>query len=168
MLHRYYAIIAGCALVFLASATDAAAQSGACQMGARVIDREKRNGTVVEAKGSDCRVKLEDGTVKYYLAWMLEPAGSETKDKGPVLKGSYTCVAGGGAAGTLRLVIKSDTEYADRNGKTGTYEFDAKTGRFVFKTGAWEGFYGKLLGPRKIGITSRPGGSANTICDLKT
>ena len=167
MFHHRHAIIAGCALMLLAFTSDVNAQSGACQMGAHVIDREKKTGTVVEAKGPDCRVKFEDGTTNYYLAWMLEAAGSENKDKGPVLKGSYACVAGGGAAGTLRLVIKSDTEYADRNGKKGTYEFDPKTGRFVFKTGAWEGFYGKLLGPRKIGITSRPGGSANTICDLK-
>ena len=45
---------------------------GACQTGARVTDRERRNGVVVEANGSDCRVKLDDGTIRDSLAWMLK------------------------------------------------------------------------------------------------
>ena len=161
------------ALMLFASASEARAQSGACQMGARVKDRENRTGTVVEATGSDCRVKLEDGTTRYYLAWMLSAAGpaasadAKTAKPDKIAPGSYACVAAGGIAGTLRLVIQSPTEYADRNGKKGTYTFDAESGAIEFKTGAWEGFYGKLLGPRKIGISSRRGGSSNTICDLK-
>lgn len=62
---------------------------GACRMGARVTDRENRSGIVVETKGSDCRVKLDDGSTRYYLAWMLKPGGGATQaaDSGALTKG---------------------------------------------------------------------------------
>ncbi|KAF0112968.1 MAG: hypothetical protein FD149_2274 [Rhodospirillaceae bacterium] len=54
---------------------------GACQTGARVTDRERRNGVVVEANGSDCRVKLDDGTIRYYLAWMLNSGDTAPQER---------------------------------------------------------------------------------------
>jgi hypothetical protein len=66
------------AIGLVAPRAEALAQSGACKMGARVTDRENRTGTVVEATGADCRVKLADGTVRYYLAWMLTAAGGDS------------------------------------------------------------------------------------------
>jgi hypothetical protein len=153
-----------------AAAAPAATGSGACQLGARVTDRQKRSGTVVEARGADCRVRLADGSVTYYLAWMLSPEGSDPAPGAGVAsltKGIYACTAAGGIAGTLQLVIKSDSEYADRNGKTGEYRHDPKTHKIEFRSGPWEGFYGGVLGPRKIGLASRPGGYYATVCDLK-
>ncbi|CAG1003526.1 hypothetical protein BURK2_03222 [Burkholderiales bacterium] len=87
--------------------------------------------------------------------------------KDPPIHGTYHCVAAGGVAGTLQIVIKSASRYADRNGKTGEYTYDAKSGQIRFPSGPWEGFYGAQLRAGKIGIASRPGGSYNTICDLK-
>ncbi len=143
------------------------ASSGACQLGARVTDRQNRSGTVVEARGADCRVRLADGTVKYYLAWMLAPEGLDSAPSAALARGTYTCVAAGGTAGTLQLVIKSDSLYANRQGKTGQYQLDPKTKKIVFNSGPWEDFYGGVLGPGKIGLSSRPGGFYNTVCDLK-
>ncbi len=153
-----------------AAAAPAAKGSGACQLGARVIDRQNRGGTVVEARGADCRVQLADGSVKYYLAWMLSPEGSDPAPGAGVdslTRGTYACTAAGGIAGTLQLVINSDSQYADRNGKTGEYRHDPKTHKIEFRSGPWEGYYGGVLGPRKIGLSSRPGGYYGTVCDLK-
>jgi hypothetical protein len=157
------------ALGFFWPSAAALAQSGACQMGAKVTDRQNRSGTVIEAKGADCRVRLEDGSVRYYLAWMLGPGGGAAPASGTaatLTPGTYACTAAGGLAGTLRLIIKDGSRYADRGGTTGSYTFETKTGAIVFTSGAWAGNYGRLLGPRKIGISSRPGGFSSTVCDL--
>lgn len=146
------------------------AGQGACKLGAQVIDRRNQSGVVVEAKGSDCRVRHADGSVHYYLAWMLSPAaveGARSKGSGGLSVGSYHCVAAAGVAGTLRLVIRSMTQYADRNGTTGRYSFDPQTRKIVFESGPWAGYYGAQLGPGKIGLSSRPGNYYGTSCDLK-
>ncbi len=95
------------------------------------------------------------------------PPAASAAPKEPPVHGTYHCVAAGGVAGTLQIVIKSATRYADRYGKTGEYTFDRRSGEIRFPSGPWEGFYGALLRPGKIGIASRSGGSYNTICDLK-
>lgn len=92
---------------------------------------------------------------------------SPAAPKEPPVHGTYHCVAAGGVAGTLQIVIKSASRYADRNGKSGDYTYDPKSGEIRFPSGPWGGFYGAQLRPGKIGIASRPGGSYNTICDLK-
>ncbi len=84
-----------------------------------------------------------------------------------VSPGSYNCWAAGGVAGTLQIIIKNESQYADRNGKPGSYAYDSKTQEIVFESGPWAGYYGKSLGPGKIGIASRPGGYYGTVCDLK-
>jgi hypothetical protein len=143
-----------------------------CVMGAKVTDRQNRTGTVIMAKGSDCRVKFDDGSERYYLAWMLSPAGTGTGGKaagaaGAPRNGTYHCVAAGGVAGTLQLVIKGGNEYSDRSGKSGRYNFDAATGKITFQSGGFSGYFGKLLGPAKIGLSSRDGGFYGTVCDMK-
>jgi hypothetical protein len=163
-------------LPVLASLTGGApveAQSGACQLGARVIDRQDRTGVVVEAKGSDCRVKHEDGTVHYYLAWMLKPAAqpdgkAEASDThGPLRPGTYLCTAANGAAGKFRLVIRSGTEYVSSSGKTGSYTLNPADGTFVIGSGPWANYRGAKLGPTKFGLTERPGKFYATVCDLQ-
>lgn len=139
-----------------------------CRIGARVTDRENRSGAVVEANGPDCRVKLDSGTTRYYLAWMLKPEGAAPAavDGGALTRGRYACWAAAGVAGTLNLEIKSDSTYAG-NGKTGAYTYDRQTRKIAFQSGPWEGFHGARLESGKIGISSRPGGFYNTTCDLK-
>ncbi len=84
---------------------------------------------------------------------------------GALETGSYTCWTANGVAGTLKLVIRNGSQYADGQGKTGSYAYDAGSGRIEWKTGPWGGFYGTKLAPGKIGISSRPGGFSNTTCD---
>lgn len=138
-------------------------------MGARVIDRQNRTGTVIEAKKSDCRVKLDDGSTRYYLAWMLSAADGK-KAQGTaapeVAAGAYICYAAGGAAGMMRLTIQG-ARYTVGNGSAGSFDFDPKSAAIRFKSGTWEGYYGKVLGPGRIGVSSRPGGFYATTCDRK-
>lgn len=171
----FWRVFGTAAVIFISVGDDADAQSGACQVGARVTDRQNRSGVVTEATGSDCRVKLDDGTMHYYLAWMLS-AASSSGAKAPRVQGiaakalapgNYHCVAAGGIAGTLKLVIKDATHYADRQGKTGVYAYDPKSGEIAFESGSWEGYFGKNLGPGRIGIASRRGTYYGTTCDLK-
>lgn len=151
------------------AATPGAKGQEVCKLGARVTDRSNRSGIVVEAKGNDCRVKLDDGSTRYYLQWMLKSGspGAQSHADGPLAKGRYECWAAAGIAGTLRLEIRGDTSYAG-NGKSGNYTYDARTRKISFQSGPWAGFYGGRLGSGKIGISSRPGGSYNTVCDLKS
>lgn len=93
-------------LLLITAATSATAN--VCNPGARVTDRQSRSGTVIEAQKSDCKVRLDDGTERHYLAWMLSAAAMEGQKKqdtgsaGPK-PGIYHCVAGGGMAGILPL-----------------------------------------------------------------
>lgn len=160
------------ALAVAAIATPAGAQQGACKVGAQVIDRQDRSGTVVEATGADCRVKLPDGTVNYYLAWMLKPAREaggrpQAGAKGPLHPGTYLCTAANGNAGKFRLVIRNGNQYAGSSGKTGTYTLDAAEGTLVFDSGPWAEYRGAVLGPTRFGMTSRPGSFYATVCDLQ-
>ena len=67
---------------------------GACQTGARVTDREHQNGVVVEANGSDCRVKLDDGTIRDSLAWMLKSGDTAPQESNG--DGKLRLLGGGG------------------------------------------------------------------------
>ena len=53
------------------------------------------------------------------------------------------------------------------HGKTGESRHDPKTHKIEFRSGPWEGYYGGVLGPRRIGLASRSGGHYGTVCDLK-
>jgi len=148
--------------------------TGNCRVGTRVTDRENRTGVVVRADGPSCHVKIDGtGEERYYLQWMLTPGGGTNQASqarnaapgGPLETGSYSCWAANGVAGTLRLVIRSGSQYADGNGTAGSYRYDAGSGRITFQSGPWGGFYGTALEPGKIGISSRPGGFSNTVCN---
>ena len=113
-------------------------------------------------------MELASGAVQYTMMFGLQPAvgvGDASTLVGP-LTGTYHCLAANGVAGTLTLVIKSRTAYADGYGGTGTYTFDPETHKIAFPSGPWKGFYGEKLSARQIGIASRPGGFYNTVCDL--
>lgn len=148
--------------------------SGACKVGARVTNRGNRSGVVVEANGADCSVLFDDskdGRPTYSLAWMLKAEGEgkpahAAADGQNLANGRYECWAANGVAGTMRLEITGGSSYAS-GGKSGKYSYDPKTKKIKFESGAWGGFYGGKLGPGKIGISSRPGGSYGTTCDLK-
>lgn len=79
--------------------------------------------------------------------------------------GDYDCAAG--PAGTLKLAIRSASEYADRNGAVGRYRYDAGSAKIVFESGPWAGNYGARLGPGKIGVSSRPDGFYYATCDRR-
>jgi hypothetical protein len=166
------------------------AQVGACQVGARVIDRQDRTGTVTEANGSDCRVKLDSGESRFYLAWMLSAASSQkagaagssstSKSAAPakttasatnsgkgLTAGNYECWAAGGVAGTMRLAIRNATTYASSEGTTGKYTFDPATGKFTFDTGPWAGYFGRKFDDKQFGVSSREGNYYGTTCNLK-
>lgn len=180
---RIFPIAAATAAGLIIIASPVAAQTGVCKVGARVVDRQDRAGVVTEANGSDCRVKLDNGESRFYLAWMLASAGrngkagapgnsaaapnsSKAASKGPT-PGRYECWAAGGVAGTMRIVIRNASTYADSKGTVGEYSFDADTDKFTFDSGPWAGYFGKKLGPKQLGISSRPGNYYGTTCDLK-
>ena len=126
---RHHSLSAAASVLVLAYLPLQAAANN-CVMGAKVTDRQNRTGTVIMAKGPDCRVKFDDGSERYYLAWMLRPAGSggaaQAAGGGAAPRsGTYHCVAAGGVAGTLQLVIHGSNAYSDRSGKSGRYSFDA-------------------------------------------
>ncbi len=145
------------------------AGTGNCRVGSRVTDRDGRSGVVVRAEGASCHVRIDGGVAEeYYLQWMLTPAGQavEAEPGGALETGNYACWTANGVAGTLRLVIRNGSQYADGEGNSGNYTYDAASGGIQWTSGPWGGFYGTKLGPGKIGISSRPGAFSNTTCDL--
>ena len=147
------------------------AQASNCQMGAQVTDRQGRTGTVVKMDGQNsCYVQFPGGgKPELKLQWMLTPAGKTQQQmagSGPLARGHYSCWAAGGIAGTMKLDITGGSSYAG-NGKAGSYRFDEASQKIQFTSGPWAGMYGARLGPGKIGVSSRPGGSYMTTCNLK-
>lgn len=143
--------------------------TGNCRVGGRVTDRKNRSGVVVRADGSSCHVRIDGSAAdEYYLQWMLRTAGqtAEAERGGALETGSYECWTANGVAGTLRLVIRNQSQYTDGDGNSGNYTYDAASGGIRWTSGPWGGFYGTKLGRGKIGISSRPGAFSNTTCDL--
>lgn len=79
--------------------------------------------------------------------------------------GTYTCSAPG--AGFFRIEIRDGSQYVDRAGKSGSYSFDAASGRITFSSGSLSGQHSKLLKPGKFGLASSPTGQFYTVCNLK-
>jgi hypothetical protein len=79
--------------------------------------------------------------------------------------GTYTCSAPG--AGFFRIELRDGSTYVDRAGKSGSYSFDAASGRIAFSSGSLEGQFSKLLKPGKFGLASSPTGQFYTVCNLK-
>ena len=163
--------IALAAVLVVAGFAAVAAEASNCQMGAQVTDRQGRTGTVVKMDGQNsCYVQFPGGgKPEYKLQWMLTPAGKTPQQmagSGALAKGNYSCWAAGGIAGTMKLAITGAASYAG-NGKPGSYSFDAASQKIQFTSGPWAGMYGARLAPGKIGVSSRPGGSYMTTCDLQ-
>jgi hypothetical protein len=149
------------------------AQASNCVVGAQVTDRKGRAGTVVKMDGQNknsCYVQFAGGgKPEMYLQWQLTPAGKTREQMaggGALPGGTYSCWAAGGIAGTMKLSISGSTSYAG-NGKGGSYKYDEASQKIQFTSGPYGGMYGKRLGPRKIGISSKPAGPWMTTCDLK-
>jgi hypothetical protein len=70
-------------------------------------------------------------------------------------------------AGFFRIEIRDGSEYVDRAGKSGSYSFDAASGRITFSSGSLAGQYSKLLKPGKFGLASSPTGQFYTVCNLR-
>ncbi|HEV8145656.1 MAG TPA: hypothetical protein VGP79_04715 [Bryobacteraceae bacterium] len=56
-----------------------------------------------------------------------------------VATGAYECWANGAPRLLLNFSIRSATEYRDTDNKPGTYAYDSKTGRIIFKGGGLDG-----------------------------
>lgn len=162
-----------CMTLALATAGWAAlpAEASNCVMGAQVTDRNGKTGTVVKMDGKNsCYVQLPgEAKPHYYMQWMLTPAGKtreQVAGSGALTKGTYSCWAAGGIAGTMKLTISGGSSYAG-NGKGGSYQYEEASQKIQFTSGPYGGMYGKRLAPTKIGISSKPGGPWMTTCDLK-
>lgn len=147
------------------------AEASNCVMGAQVTDRKGKTGTVVKMDGKNsCYVQFAgEAKPHYYMQWMLTPAGKtreQVAGSGALAKGTYSCWAAGGIAGTMKLTISGGSSYAG-NGKGGSYKYEEASQKIQFTSGPYDGMYGKRLAPSKIGISSRPGGPWMTTCDLK-
>lgn len=167
MVSALAALIAGCFVLPV--------QASNCQVGAQVTEKkgQGRTGTVVKMDGQNknsCYVQFAGGNKpEYFLQWQLVPAskgGQPVAASDTVVRGHYSCWAAAGIAGTMKLEITGSSSYAG-NGKSGTYKYDPASQKIQFVSGPWEGFHGKRLGQGKIGVSSRPGGSYMTTCNLK-
>ena len=61
----------------------------------------------------------------------------------------------GGPAGNMKLSFGGGATYANEQGKQGRYTI-GQGGQIAFVSGPWAGFYAKVLGPGKVGLTSKP------------
>ncbi|HYD24848.1 MAG TPA: hypothetical protein VEB68_08615 [Croceibacterium sp.] len=108
-------------------------ENGVCRMGAAVVDRQGRQGTVIDAPDeASCRVCLTDGTHRDYLTWMLGTGAAQADAEsraGAVPSGAYHCA--GGAAGNMDITV---------------------TG------GRWDAYYAETLPDGRVGISSQPNG----------
>lgn len=136
-----------------------------CRSGARVVDRQERAGVVLGENNGSCLVRLDDGSSKNYLAWMLSPEGAASAPVQGLAPGRYTCSADG--AGQFAITIAGGGSYSDRAGKPGRYRLDAATGNISFDSGSLAGQHSKLLGPGKFGLSSAPTKMYYAVCNLK-
>jgi hypothetical protein len=67
----------------------------------------------------------------------LSPAYGQNPAK--VATGAYECWANGAARMLLNFTIKNASQYADSDGKPGTYSYDPATGQVSFKGGLLDG-----------------------------
>jgi hypothetical protein len=139
--------------------------SSQCKPGAKVTDRGGKSGSVTGVKNGMCVVKLDDGTERNYLHWMLSPAGATKGAPAAGLPpGNYACSAPG--AGTFPIVIRDGGRYSDRAGKSGEFALQAGN-EIVFRSGSLAGNYSRVLGAGKFGLSSAKGKSFYTVCNLK-
>lgn len=117
------------------------------------------SGVVVESvdRGTACRFKLDDGTVKYALNWMLsKDDGAGTPTAPPTAKtGAYVCSLG--PAGTFNLVLDSDTRYSSfhTGNPPAQGAYSNVNGKLTFTSGPLAGNFGAVLSETKVGLSSK-------------
>jgi hypothetical protein len=153
-------------------AADAATDYKKCTVGDRVQDRKDEVGTVVsvQSNGIYCHVDLDSGKKnEYYIYWMLHLAGTPEvapQSVADITPGRYECYASSGYL-FMDVVIRDGANYTDKNGKAGTYAYDASTQRIDFRSGPQAGTFAKYMQAGKIGLASREGNAFNVVCNLK-
>jgi hypothetical protein len=171
-----YAVAVAAALLFAAPAS---AGLTSCSIGQRV-KAPAGPATVVSTQGSACTVRVDGRPyTDVYAAFMLDPIGgaapSQSRNPAPSTAnngsapggnpkpGLYQCV--GGPSGNLKLRFLGGNAYANEQGVRGTFA-PGRNGQIRFVSGAWAGFFGKVLAHGRIGLTSVDGGSFyNMTCD---
>jgi hypothetical protein len=73
------------------------------------------------------------------ISGLSQSAGQANSTPGKVVIGSYKCWAYGQPRMLLNFTIRDATQYTGSDGKAGTYSFDSKTTRIVFKGGFLDG-----------------------------
>ena len=99
-------------------------------------------------------------------------AAADARGQGGVAAGSYECWANGQARMLLNFTIGGGGKYTDSDGKVGSFGFDAKTARIVFKGGLLDGFmpqaffaiYHEPQGRPTVSFRNS-GGSEATFCE---
>lgn len=147
-----------------------------CMVGQRVLSPAGRPATVVSLNGSACVIRVDGQSfTDTYAAFMLSaapgasgssaarpspatparpapaPAPTPASGGGPAA-GLYQCVSG--SAGNLTLRILGGGRYANAQGVTGRYSFDAGSRRMRFSGGPWDGYGGRLLDGGRIGLSA--------------
>lgn len=89
---------------------------------------------------------------------------SGAQAQGAVKLGRYVCSA---AQTHFDIHIRSATQYSDRAGTVGQYRYDASTQAITFESGSLQGTRSKYLSEGKFGLSSRPTGGFNTVCNFK-
>lgn len=141
-----------------------------CSVGSRVTDRQNRTGTVVSVSSSMCKYKLDDGSERSTLFWMLRPAGSTTGTTDKLVAGNYPCYSLSGTTlnyAFMDVRIDGPTAYRDKSGNKGSYKLDPATGKITFESGPLMKANAKLLDGPKIGLNMNGGSFFNMTCSLK-
>ena len=139
--------------------------SDRCRSGAAVVDRQQRSGSVLGEANGMCKVRLADGEVRSYLAWMLAASGAAAGGATDLAPGSYTCSADG--AGIFRVEIRDGGNYVNSSGGRGRYAFDAATSMIKFSSGSLSGYHSKLLGSGSFGLSEDSTTMFYTVCNLQ-
>ena len=160
----------GAAIAALILASPASALDR-CTVGQRVLSPAGRPATVVSLNGTACVIRVDGQSfTDTYAAFMLSaaPGGQpntptpaprtpavpnpSTSTTGGPATGLYQCVSG--AAGNLTLRILGGGRYANAQGVTGRYSYDAASRRLRFSGGPWDGYGGRVLDGGRIGLSA--------------
>ncbi len=139
-----------------------------CVPGVRVADRLGNTGTIVGMDPGDsvgCRVKIDGSSERrYYIFWMLHPAGQSAETNDRLVAGKYECIAQGRYSfGWLYITGPHSYSMA---GTRGTFTV-LPSRRIVFRGGVLAKYYGKLLPGPTVGLNGTGDNFYNTTCELR-
>ena len=137
-----------------------------CKPGVKVTDRQDKPGTITGVSNGMCRVRLDDGSERSYLHWMLRPAGARRDTSDRLASGKYECYHSGGYS-FIDIHIDGPAAYRDKKGVKGEYRLDPATNKIEFTSGSLKGVNAKLLAGPRIGLNMNGGKSYNTTCAMK-